>query len=284
MVRNTWSRYVTGAFAAATVLAFAVVAAAQTGTVRGTVSDAQGKRVEGAKVTIIQKGAKTGARELTTNKKGEFIQLGVFPGTYLVSAQKDEMKAPPIEAPIGLGDNPGIDIRLSSSGPSAEEKARVETLQKAFDDGVAASKAHNYDESIAKFNEALVVAPNCQDCYYNIGFAHAQKKEWEESETALKKAVEMKPDYAEAWSLLAGVYNQEKKADLALEASQKAAAAAGGSGGAAATAGGNAADLYNQGVILWNAQKFAEAKVKFEAATKADPRTRTRSIDSAWPM
>ena len=30
--------------------------------------------------------------------------------------------------------------------------------------------------------------------------------------------------------------------------------------------------LYNQGVTLWNAQKYAEAKVQFEAAIKADPK------------
>ena len=35
--------------------------------------------------------------------------------------------------------------------------------------------------------------------------------------------------------------------------------------------GGGAEATYNQGVILFNAQKFAEAKVQFEAATKADP-------------
>ena len=29
--------------------------------------------------------------------------------------------------------------------------------------------------------------------------------------------------------------------------------------------------LYNQGVILFNAGKFAEAKTQFEAAVKADP-------------
>ena len=29
--------------------------------------------------------------------------------------------------------------------------------------------------------------------------------------------------------------------------------------------------VYNQGVILWNAGKFAEAKEQFEAAVKADP-------------
>ena len=35
--------------------------------------------------------------------------------------------------------------------------------------------------------------------------------------------------------------------------------------------GGNAEALYNQGVILWNGGKFAEAKTQFEARDKADP-------------
>ena len=39
----------------------------------------------------------------------------------------------------------------------------------------------------------------------------------------------------------------------------------------AAGGGGSAEALYNQGVILWNAGKYAEAKVQFESAVKADP-------------
>jgi TolA-binding protein len=39
----------------------------------------------------------------------------------------------------------------------------------------------------------------------------------------------------------------------------------------AAAGGGSAQDSYNQGVILWNAGKMAEAKAQFEAAVKADP-------------
>jgi TolA-binding protein len=33
----------------------------------------------------------------------------------------------------------------------------------------------------------------------------------------------------------------------------------------------SATTLYNEGVILFNAGKFADARAKFEAATKADP-------------
>jgi TolA-binding protein len=42
------------------------------------------------------------------------------------------------------------------------------------------------------------------------------------------------------------------------------------SGGA--TGGGASADsLYNQGIVLWNAGKYAESKAQFEAAVKAKP-------------
>ena len=121
--------------------------------------------------------------------------------------------------------------------------------------------------SIAKFNEAIAQAPNCHDCYYNIGFAHSQKKEWDKAEAAYKRATELKPDYAEAWGGLANAYNSQKKLDLALEASANAAKYGGSGGGS----GGSASALYNQGVILWNQSKYAEAKEKFEAAAKADP-------------
>lgn len=267
MVRNTLGRFVVGLLAAAVVLAFAAGAAAQVGMVKGKVTDAQGNPVEGAKVTILQKGAKSG-RELKTNKKGEFVQLGVFPGNYTISAEKDDGKAS-IDMPVSIGENPDVNLKLSHAGPSAEAVAKAAALQKVFDDGVAASKAGNYDESIAKFNEAIGIAPNCADCYYNIGFAHMQKKEWDEAEASFKKAIEIKADYCEAWSGLANLYNAGKKLDQALEASGKATQCSGG--GAAGGDGGSTASLYNEGVILWNQNKYPEAKAKFEASTKADP-------------
>jgi tetratricopeptide (TPR) repeat protein len=159
--------------------------------------------------------------------------------------------------------------KVGRAGPSPEVAAKAAALQKSFDEGVAMSKAGDFDGSIVKFNEAIAQAPNCHDCYYNIGYAYAQKKEWDKAEVAYKKATELKPDYAEAWSGLANAYNTQKKLDLALEASANAAKYSGATGDGGG--GGSASSLYNQGVILWNQAKYAEAKEKFEAAAKADP-------------
>lgn len=263
-----WKRLGLAAHATAVlfVLALAAPAHAQTGMLKGKVLDQAGNPVEGAKVTIAAKGMKN-TRDVKSNKKGEWVQIGLFPGEYSITADKDGNKGI-VDTRVSIGENPEILIKIGPAGPSPEVAAKAAALQKSFDEGVAASKAGNYDESIAKFNEAIAQAPNCHDCYYNIGFAHSQKKEWDKAEAAYKKATELKPDNVEAWNGLANVYNAQKKLDLALEASSNAAKYG---GGAAGGGGGSASALYNQGAILFNQQKYPEAKEKFAAAIKADP-------------
>jgi tetratricopeptide (TPR) repeat protein len=84
------------------------------------------------------------------------------------------------------------------------------------------SRAGKYDESIESVNKALAVNPKCQDCFYNIGYAYAQKKELDKAEENYKKALEVKPDYAEAYNGLANIYNTQRKFDQAAAASAKA--------------------------------------------------------------
>jgi tetratricopeptide (TPR) repeat protein len=269
------SRLCVGVLGLFVMLLLATPASAQTGGLRGKVTDAEGKPVEGATVVIEAKGV---TRKLTvkTNKKGEFIQIGLYPGEYKVTADKEGKVAVADNFRVGLGDPAVLDLQLSAGSASnaAEQQKRMAELQAAFDAGVAASKAQNWDEAIAGFEKAAVSAPNCHDCYYNIGYAQFQKKDYAKSELAYKKATELKPDYAEAWNALANVYNVQGKLEEALAASSKAAELSQGAAGApgAAGGGGNAGALYNQGVILWNQQKYAEAKDKFEAATKIDPK------------
>ena len=111
--------------------------------------------------------------------------------------------------------------------------------------------------------------PNCHDCYYNIGFAYAPEEGLRRTaEAAYKKAIELKPDYVEAWNALATSTTAEevRRGGRSSERQGRRARRRRGGGG------GNAEALYNQGVILWNQRKIAEAKDKFEAATKADPK------------
>ena len=102
------------------------------------------------------------------------------------------------------------------------------------------------------------------------------KKDEKAAEEAWKKALEMKADYAEALNALSTLYNNQKRFEEASAMSAKAASAGGGGAGSADA-------TFNQGIILWNQGKIAEAKVKFEETIKINASHQpTRTISSAW--
>ena len=255
-------------------VAMAIPAAAQsTGMVRGVVKDMQGQPVENAKVTIEAEGTNR-KFETKSNKKGEFIQIGLVSGRYNVTAEKDKVVSNTAPVSVAISRPAEANLVLGAAAAMAGAKevaAKTAELKKAFEEGVVASRAGNHDEAIAKFKAAADLNPNCFDCYYNIAFSASQKKDYDAAEAAYKKAIEIKADYAEAYNGLANVYNATRKFDEAAAASAKAMeiGSAGAAGGAAG--GGNADALFNQGVILWNGGKVAEAKKQFEAAIAAKP-------------
>jgi len=259
------------ACAALVAIAMTLPAAAQsTGMVRGVVKDAAGKTVEGAKVVVEAEGNNR-RFETKSDKKGEFVQIGLAPGPYKVTAEKDKAVSAP--APVNVRISPGAPLTLvigaGGGGASPEAAAKNAELKKTFEEGVAASRAGNHDDAIAKFQHAAELNASCYDCYYNIAYSQTQKKDLEKAEAAYKKAIELKADYGEAYSGLANIYNMQRKFDEAAAASAKAMELSGA--GAGAAAGGNPDALFNQGVILWNAGKIADAKKQFEATIAAKP-------------
>ncbi len=269
MVRRLNSRHAwLVACAALFALAIALPAAAQsTGMIRGVVKDAAGKTVEGAKINID---AEASNRHFDTksDRKGEFVQIGLPPGAYKVSAEKDKVMSATVPITVRIAAAAPVTLVLGTAGGlTPEAAAKNAELKKTFEEGVAASRAGNHDEAIAKFLHAAELNDKCYDCYYNIAYSQSQKKDLDKAEEAYKKAIEIKPDYAEAYSGLANTYNAARKFDEAAAASAKAIELT----SAGAAGGGNADAMFNQGVILWNAGKIADAKKQFEAAIAANP-------------
>ena len=131
--------------------------------------------------------------------------------------------------------------------------------------------------------------PDCADCYMYMGASLFELKRFDEAEAAFKKSIELQPT-VEGYTALARFYNAQKQPEKAVEASQKATELSSGAAAAAPAAAGAGADaktaasaapvaaagpsseaLYNEGVILWNGGKFADARPKFEMAVKANP-------------
>ena len=195
---------------AAATLAFALIAAGvpvaaqTTGQVKGKVVDGKGQPVDKAVVTIEFKGGVTLTREVKTNKKGEFIQVGLQPGPYLVTARGEAGEAED-QVQVGIGNAPAMNLTLKpvAKGMSPEETA----FRKLFDEGVAAAGAQKHDVAIAKFTEAAAAQPDCYACYMNLGSSHYEKKELDKAEAAFKKSAELRPDDAKPVQLLADLYN-----------------------------------------------------------------------------
>jgi tetratricopeptide (TPR) repeat protein len=251
--------------------AVAVPASAQTGMIKGKVIDAQNKPVEGATVTLQQ--VDTNSKfQLKTKKNGEYMQIGVPPGNYKVTVEKDGLSSTKTTR-ISL-DLTELDFTLtkggSGEGMSKEDAAKAEAknaaIRAAFKEGATLSNAGKHDEAIAKFNEVLKDVPKCPECYIGIGASSAAKKDYAAAEIAYKKAIEIDANAVDAYNGLATIYNDQKKFTeaQAMSAEGMKRATAGG-------ASGSADAMYNAGVISWNANDFPKAQEQFAAAVAANP-------------
>ena len=126
--------------------------------------------MEGANRILETKDSGARRFNVTTNKKGEYIQIGLQPGTWTVTASKDGVGESKAEVRITLGAAEQVDMTLAKAGAAGaagmtkEEAAKQEAMQKAFSEGIAFTQAGKLDEAIAKFAEAKAVNPDCYAC------------------------------------------------------------------------------------------------------------------------
>src|SRR3982751_1980055 len=142
---------------ALTLTIAAAPAFAQTGQIKGKVVDAEGKPVDGA--TVVLHNEQTN-RDLNTKtkKNGEYIQVGLAPGKYKVTATKGDLSQTlPIDVHLDMAN---LDFKLAAGGrgsmskeEAAKNKAKGEAATKSFNEGGELSNAGKNEEAIAKFNE-----------------------------------------------------------------------------------------------------------------------------------
>ena len=177
-----------GVVAVAVLCAVSAAPALAQSVVRGKVNDAQGKPVPDA--TILFEATDANRKTQTkTDKNGDFLQVGLASGGYSVTASKDKVGTQTLKLNVRQGPNNPLTFSLStSSGISSADKEAAAAVQALAGAAVEAMKAGRHDEAIAKFTEVVAKVPNCVDCYYNIGVAHAAKQQYTEAEAAFKKA------------------------------------------------------------------------------------------------
>ena len=241
----------------------ATFAAAQTGGVRGKVLDDKGQPLEGVAIKLEFQGGMNLAFDSKTNKRGEYMQIGLRPGNWKFTYTKEGFAVFSSPARVSLGDATVLpDVKMVNAKAAAAAATGADDIQKQFGDAVAKLQGGDNDGAIAAFEALIAKSPNLAEAYYNKGFAQYQKKDYAAAEVTLKKALETRADYSDARVLLSNVYTTQGLKDKALEIM---------------TSGGSSSDpkqLYNLALALLNSGKNEEATAAFlkaEAADAANP-------------
>ena len=277
MVRNFNFRPLVAFVVLSAALAVGATSYGQSGGVlQGQVIDGAGVGVAGAKITLVAQEEPRVTLETETDDDGNYRVIGLVANRYEIRAEKEGVGIDVAAFRMKTGQYMVVDLDLAAAAAAAiaalseEELAeikRADDMEAAFELGVNASNASDYQEAINQFQIAIANADSCHDCYQNLGLAYLELEDYDLAETAFKQAIALKADYAAAYTGLANIYNTQRRFDEAAEASAEAARLSG-------SALGGATDplaVYNQGIILWNAQKFGEAKVQFEQTIQLDP-------------
>ena len=240
-------------------------AQAQTGTARGKVMDAQGQPIPDAKVLIEFQGGVTRKFEVKTNKKGEFMQVGMQPGPYRFTVSKEGYQSGFSDNRISLGDPTEVpEFKLNTVAQAQQQAAGgtdAQALRANFQKAVELQSAGKIDEAEAAYKAILATQPDIPEIHQNLGQLYLAKKDYPAAEAAFQKGLELRPDSSDMSTLLARVYQESGQPDKAMALIEK-------------SAGANPQDAraqFNRGIFLLNANKNEEAIAAFEAATKADP-------------
>jgi len=162
------------------------------GKLMGIVKDGQGNPVEKAVVTVVSTKTSAVSYELTTNKEGKFLQIGIQPGYFQVSVKKDGYLPKSTEVRVSLAGETEIEIRLDTADEIALKT--VSAADQVFLKGNRLYGEQKYAEAAAAFEEAVKMSQPNWGYFFNLGLAYKKMDKKDESITAFRKAAELNPE------------------------------------------------------------------------------------------
>lgn len=237
-------------------------ARAQTGTARGRILDEQGQPLADVKVDIEFKGGITRKLTATTNKKGEYTQVGLQPGEYRFTANKEGYQSGYVEIRVNLGDTTGIpEMKLRSLQAAKKAAADASGLAGSFKAAADLLQAGKLAEAEAAFQELGTKHPGIPQIQFNLGQLYLRKGDSAAAEAAFSKSLEADATYTDGYVGLSNLYLGSRQLDKAFEFTQKAAV-------------DHAEDARLQlqlGVVCFNTSKYDEAAAALTKALQLNP-------------
>ena len=240
-----------------------------TGTVRGIVTDRNGQPVPGATVSLEALAA--GERlETSTDDTGHFQHTGLTPGQYSATADKDVIGGQVFRVLVHPGGS--VDLRFvlepgRTPAPWMRVRPGTQARAAAFEAGVRASRAGDFEDAIAQFEAVLQVMPTCVDCLFNIGVSYGRLDRFGDAEAAFRDALRIRSDYAAAYYGLADIYFRQNRTEEAATARGDANRIAVSS---LAAGRARAQDTLNRGIAFWNSDNVEDAVRQFREALETD--------------
>jgi Tfp pilus assembly protein PilF len=264
------------------VLAFAAALAlspsrghAQTTTFRGSVVDEQGQPVAGAQVEMEYLGETRTkiVKKTTTDKKGGFIRMGMQSGRWKIVVLKEGFRPHGLETSISAGEMseiPPIQLQAAAGAaaaglpvtPAAASPAGPD-LNATYAKALEALKAGRDTEAETLFKQVLEHAPDAAPVHFNLGLLYLKRKDRPAAEAAFRKAIELRPQEANAYLALATLLADGGGIEGAFSLLQ----------GAAGSFGDNAIYQFALGVAAINAGHESEAQPALARAAELDPQS-----------
>jgi len=266
--------------AMAVLLSAATPAYAQKGTLKGYVLQENGDPAPQVRVNFVSVDDPKKRASALTDRFGQFFRNNPDPGLWNLEAERFGLVARYHRVTVKPGETREIAnmvLRDPSAPPAVEEtamaadevaarNARMAELKILFAQAEASMNKGDFADALAKLTEVAGEVDKCAACYARMGDVYRRQGDLDAAEKAFKQAIDFDPALADPYAALAVLYNEQKRYDEATAMSAKATELSGSTGSGDGTA------AYNQGVILWNQNKFAEAGEAFDKARKADPK------------
>ncbi len=239
----------------------------------GKCTDEDGKPYVGATIEIDREDIKTHL-EVKTDKKGEYLYVGLQPGKYTITLKFEGRTIFAYRGvTLGAAEQKVLDFDIKkemAANPAAikAKKEKEETakkfgeLKQHFEAGSEALTQGRFAEAITELQTAATLDPMQDVVLATLGDAYAANKQHNEAVDAYQKALALRPENPGYHNNLGNVFAKAGKGPEALEEFRKAA-----------DLEPLQAGMYwrNAGIVLYNAGKTNEAIEPLQKAIAADP-------------
>ena len=249
--------------------AFGVLA--QTAVMEGNVKGEDGKPVQGAVIKITRTDIK-GNYQVKTDKKGHFLYAGLPLGMYDVSveiggAAKDSVKGVRLH-----GDMPPVDFDLarSAAGGPGEQGGQTQPEAQDATRGMSAQQKAELEKQLKEREEAMKKNKELNDAF-NAGMTAAQAKQWDQAIASFNKASELDAKQHVVWAQLAEAEMNFAATKSGAEADAETAKGLDAYQKAIELKPDDAGYHNNFALSLAKAKKFPEAQAELTKAATLDP-------------